>query len=92
LGESQEKRTDGAGNEISRSGTSNVSFHEASGGKSSRRPTLSSANTKMFYSHISSKSIKSELCKAINSFSLQKAVAEVSGEKILFVVKETINK
>ena len=31
--ESQDKRTDGAGNEISRPGTSNVSFHNASGGK-----------------------------------------------------------
>jgi len=33
LDESQDKGTDGAGNEISRSGTSNVSFHSAIGGK-----------------------------------------------------------
>jgi len=32
-GESQDKRNDGAGNEISRPGTPNVSFHNASGGK-----------------------------------------------------------
>ena len=46
----------------------------------------------MFCSHISSKTIKSELCKAINSFSLEEAVAGVSGEEILFAVKETSNK
>jgi len=46
----------------------------------------------MFCSHISSKTIKSELCKAINSFSLQEAVAGVSGEEILFAVKEANNK
>jgi len=61
-------------------------------GKSSRRPTHSSSNTKMFCSHILSNSIKSELCKAINSFSLQGAVAVVSGEKIFFAFKETSNK
>ena len=34
LNESQDKRTgDGAGNEISRSGTSHVSFHNRNGGK-----------------------------------------------------------
>jgi hypothetical protein len=60
-------------------------------GKSSRRPTHSSSNTKMFCSHISSKTFKSELCKAINSFS-QKAVAGVSGEGSLVAVKETSNK
>jgi len=32
-GESQDKRTDGAGNEISRPGTPKVSFRNASGGK-----------------------------------------------------------
>jgi hypothetical protein len=32
LDESQDKRTDGAGNKISRSVTSNVSFHNANGG------------------------------------------------------------
>jgi hypothetical protein len=61
-------------------------------GKSSRHPTHSSSNTKMFCSYISSKTIKSELCKAINSFSLQVVVAGVSGEKITFTVKETRNK
>jgi len=61
-------------------------------GKSSRRPTHSSSNTKMFCSHISSKTIKSKLCKAINSFSLQVAVAGVSVEEIVFTVKETSNK
>jgi len=49
-------------------------------GKTSRRPIHSSSNTKMFYSHISSKTIKSEMCKAINSFSLQVGVAGVSVE------------
>jgi hypothetical protein len=33
LDESQDKRTDGAGNEIPRSGTSNVYFHNVNGGK-----------------------------------------------------------
>jgi len=61
-------------------------------GRSSRRPTHSSSNTKMSCSHISSKTIKSELWKATNSFSLQEAVAGVSGEEILFAVKETNNK
>jgi hypothetical protein len=60
--------------------------------KSSKRPTHSSSNTKMFCSHISSKTIKSELCKAVNSFSLQEAVAGVSGEEILLVVKEISSK
>jgi hypothetical protein len=61
-------------------------------GKSSRRPTYSSSNTKMFCSHISSKTIKSELCKAFNSFSLHVAVTGVSVGEILFAVKETRNK
>jgi len=60
-------------------------------GKSSRRPTHSSSNTKMFCSHISIKTIKSGICKAINSFSLQEAVVGVSEEEILFAVKETSN-
>jgi len=46
----------------------------------------------MFCSHISSKTIKSELLKAINSFSLQEAVAGVSGEEILFAVKHAIKR
>jgi hypothetical protein len=57
-----------------------------------RNPTHSSSNTKMFCSHISSKTIKSKLLKAINSFSLQEAVAVVPGEEILFALKETSNK
>jgi hypothetical protein len=61
-------------------------------GKSSRRPTHSPSNIKMFCSHISSKTIKSELCKAINSFSLQETVAGVSGEEIIFAVQETSSK
>jgi len=61
-------------------------------GKSSRRPTHSSSNTKMFCSHISSRTIKSELCKAINSFSLQVADAGVSVEEIVFAFKQTSNK
>jgi hypothetical protein len=46
----------------------------------------------MFRCRISSKPLKSELCKAINSLSLQEAVAGVSGEEIFFVVKKTSNK
>jgi len=46
----------------------------------------------MFCSHRSSKTNNSELCKAINSFSLQEAVAGVSGEESLVAVKETSNK
>jgi len=61
-------------------------------GRSSRCPTHSSSNTKMFCSDISSKTTKSELCKAINSFSLQAAVARMSVEEVLFAVKETSNK
>ena len=61
-------------------------------GTSSRRLTHSSKNTKIFCSHISSKTIKSELCIAINSFSLQEAVVGLSGEEILFALKETSNK
>jgi len=61
-------------------------------GKSKRRPTHSSSNTKMFCFHISSKTIYSELCKAINSFSLQIAVAGVSVNEILFALKEISNK
>jgi hypothetical protein len=61
-------------------------------GKSSRCPTHSSSNTKMFCSHIPSKTIKSELCKAINNFSLQVADAGVSIAEILSAVKETSNK
>jgi len=60
--------------------------------KSSRRPTHSSSNTKRFCSHISSKTIKSELCKTINSFYLQEGVAGVSGEEIIFTLKETNNR
>jgi len=36
--------------------------------------------------------MKSELCKNINRFSLQEGVAGVSGEEIVFAVKETNNK
>jgi hypothetical protein len=60
-------------------------------GKSSRRPTHSSSNTKTFCSHTSNKTSKSELCKDINSFSLQVVVAGVSVEEILFTLKETNN-
>ena len=38
------------------------------------------------------KTIKRELCKAINNVSLQERDAGVSGEEILFAVKETSNK
>jgi len=61
-------------------------------GKSSRRSTHSSPNTKTFCPHILNKTIKSELCEAINSFCLQETVAGVSGEEILFAVKETSSK
>ena len=61
-------------------------------GKSNSYPAHSSSNAKMFCSHISSKIIKGELRKAINGFSLQEAVAGVSGEEILFAVKEISNK
>jgi hypothetical protein len=56
--------------------------------KFSRRPTYSSSNTKMFCCHISSKPLKTELCKAINSFSLQEAVAGMPGEEIIFALKK----
>jgi hypothetical protein len=46
----------------------------------------------MFCFHRSSKTIRSELCKPINSFSLQEAVAGVSGEERLIAVKETSSK
>jgi hypothetical protein len=46
----------------------------------------------MFCSNRSSKTIKNELCKAINSFSLQKTAAGVSGEGSLVAVKETSKK
>jgi hypothetical protein len=46
----------------------------------------------MFCSHRSSKSIKSELCKNLKSFSLQEAVAGMSGEESLLAVKENSNK
>ena len=87
LDEPQDKRSDGAGNEISRSGTSNVSFHNANGWK-----VQQTSNTKMFCSHISSKTIKSALWKAINSFSLQVAVAGVSAEEIVFGAKKPVIK
>jgi len=61
-------------------------------GKSNRHPILSSSNIKMFCSHISSRTIKSELCKAIDSFPLQVAVAGVSVEEIVFDVRKTSNK
>ena len=92
MDESQGKRTDGAGNEISRSGTSNVSFHKASGRKFQQTSDPFLTKHQKFCPHISSKTIKSALCKVINSFSLQKAVKGVSGEEILFAVKETSNK
>jgi hypothetical protein len=46
----------------------------------------------MFCSHRLSKTIKSWSCKTINNFSLQKAVAGVSGEENLVAVKETSKK
>jgi hypothetical protein len=85
----------GAGNEISRPGTSKVFFPQRQWWEiynSSRRWTHSSSNTKIFCSNRSGKTTKSELCKAINSFSLQKAVAGVSGEESLVAVKETSKK
>jgi hypothetical protein len=60
--------------------------------KSSRRTTHSLSNSKMFCSHKPRKTINSELCKAINSFSFQTAAAEVSGEESLVAFKETSNK
>jgi hypothetical protein len=46
----------------------------------------------MFCCHRSSRTIKSELGKAIKSFSLHEAVAGVSGEESLVAIKETSNK
>jgi hypothetical protein len=46
----------------------------------------------MYCPHRSSKTNNIELCKAINSFSLQEAVAGVSREESLVAVKETSNK
>jgi hypothetical protein len=43
----------------------------------------------MFCCHRSSKTIKNELSKAINSFFLHEAVAGVPGEESLVAVKET---
>jgi hypothetical protein len=40
----------------------------------------------------SRKTIKSELCKEIKSFSLQETVAGVSGNESLVAVRETSNK
>jgi len=61
-------------------------------GKSRMCPTHSPSNTKILCSYISNETNKSELCKAFNSFSLQETVAGVSGEEILFAVKETSSK
>jgi hypothetical protein len=61
-------------------------------GRSSKNPINSSSNTKMFCSHTSSRTTKSELCKTINSFSLLVTVAGVSVEEIVFAFKETSNK
>jgi hypothetical protein len=60
--------------------------------KSSRSPTHSLSNSKIFCSHKLSQITNSELYKAINSFSFQTAVARVSREESLVVVKETSNK
>jgi hypothetical protein len=46
----------------------------------------------MLCSNRSSKTIKSELCKAINSFSVQEAVAGMSEEESLVAVKESSKK
>jgi hypothetical protein len=85
-GESQDKRTDGVCNEISRT----RQWWEIY--MSIRRPTHSSSNTKMFCSHRSSKTVRSGMCKAVNIFSLQEAVAGVSGEESLVTLKENSNK
>jgi hypothetical protein len=61
-------------------------------GKSSRRTIHSSSNNKIFFPHASRRTIKSELRKAISSFSLQVAVGGVSVEEIVCSVKETSNK
>jgi hypothetical protein len=60
--------------------------------KISRHPIHSLSNTKIFWCHRSSKTINSELCEAIDSFSLQKTVTGVSGEESLVSVKETSKK
>jgi len=60
-------------------------------GKSSKHPTHSSSNTKMFCSYIKQNN-QERVVRSINSFSSQVAVAGVSGEEILFPVKETNNK
>jgi hypothetical protein len=46
----------------------------------------------MFCSHRSSKTINSELCETIDSFSLQETVAGVSGEESLVSAKKPIIK
>jgi hypothetical protein len=51
--------------------------------KSIRRPTLSSSSTKTFCSHRSSKTNKSALCEAINSFSFMKQFRECQEKKAL---------
>jgi hypothetical protein len=57
--------------------------------KSKTRQSHSSSSRKTFCCHTSSKTINSELCKAINSFSLHEAVAGVPREEQVTAVKET---
>jgi hypothetical protein len=52
----------------------------------------SSSSRKTLCCHTSNKTINSELCKAINSLSLQEAVAGVPRKEHLTAVKETAAK
>jgi hypothetical protein len=94
LDESEDKRTHVARNEILRLGPSNVSFHNAIGRKVQQTsdPFLTKQQNVLLPPTYQNKTIKSELCKAVNSFFLQEAVKGVSGEEIIFAVKETSNK
>ena len=79
------------GNEISRLGKSNISFHNANGGKVQQMsdPFLIK-HQNVLLPHIKQNNLE-RVVKAVNSFSLQVAVAGVSVDEILFALKETSN-
>jgi len=87
MDESPGKCTDGAGNEISRPGASNISFHNATGGKFIRPTDV--RPIPHLVAKCSARIDEAKQSRAINSFCLQEVVARVSREEGLFAVKET---
>jgi len=90
-GESQDTRTDGAGNEMSRPGTSNVSFHNANGGKFANPAdvrTVAHVTAKCSAPTDQAKQSRASRAKVLTASPCRKQLRECQEQKSLWLSKE----